>query len=132
MNGWLYSTAVNTQLGFGSSAITNYFPGEMSIRHPSATPVFVDGVWPDMWPMPTDQPSSDLFQLNPDQNESGGMNVATIARHGLAPAARYSNVNTSAPLPGKINMGLADGHVEVSTLNNLWLYTWNANYSTAE
>jgi prepilin-type N-terminal cleavage/methylation domain-containing protein/prepilin-type processing-associated H-X9-DG protein len=128
LNGWLYSTAINTRFGWGSDALTNYFQSETAIRYPSTTPVFVDGVWPDMWPMPTDEPSSDLFQLNPNQNEGGGMNVATIARHGLAPSKSYSKVDTSGPLPGRVNVGLTDGHVEVSTLNNLWLYTWNANY----
>ena len=58
------------------------------------------------------------------------MKVATIARHGLVPSKSYSNVDTSDSLPGKVNLGLADGHVEVSTLNNLWSYTWNANYAT--
>jgi prepilin-type N-terminal cleavage/methylation domain-containing protein/prepilin-type processing-associated H-X9-DG protein len=129
LNGWLYSTAVNTQLGFGSPALTNYFQSETSIRYPSCTPVFVDGVWPDMWPLPTDEPSPDLFQLNPTENESGGMNVATIARHGLAPGTSYSDVDTNVALPGKVNVGLADGHVEISTLNNLWNYTWNVNYA---
>ncbi len=129
LNGWLYSTVINTQFGWGSSALTNYFQGETAIRNPSTTPVFADSVWPDMFPMPTDEPSSDLFQLNPTQNEGGGMSVATIARHGLAPSHSYSDVNTSGPLPGKVNVGLADGHVEVSKLNNLWSYTWNVNYA---
>lgn len=128
LNGWLYSTSINTQFGWGSAVLTNYFQSETAIRCPSTTPLFVDGVWPDMWPMPTDKPSSDLFQLNPNQNEGGGMNVATIARHGLAPSKSYSNVDTSDPLPGKVNVGLADDHVEFSTLNNLWFYMWNANY----
>jgi prepilin-type processing-associated H-X9-DG protein len=129
LNGWLYSTAVNTQFGYGNDMLTNYFQNDAAIRHPSTTPIFVDGVWPDMWPMPTDEPSSNLFQLNPTQNGGGGMNVATIARHGLAPSSSYKNVDTSRPLPGKVNVGLADGHVEVSKLDNLWFYTWNANYA---
>ena len=130
LNGWLYSTAINTQFGWGSAALTNYFRSEAAIRYPSSTPIFVDGVWPDMWPLPTDEPSSDLFQLHPTQKESGGMNVATIARHGLATGSSYSDVATSGSLPGKVNVGNADGHVEVSSLNNLWSYTWNANYAS--
>ena len=129
LNGWLYSTAVNSQLGFGSPALTNYFQNGTAVHYPSSTPVFVDGVWPDMWPLPTDEPSPDLFQLNPTEDESGGMCVATIARHGLAPANSYTDVNTNIALPGKVNVGLADCHVEISTLNNLWNYTWNANYA---
>lgn len=130
LNGWLYSTVINTQFGWGSDSLTNYFPSEAAIRYPSTTPIFVDGVWPDMWPLPTDEASSDLFQLNPNENQGGGMNVATIARHGLAPGSNYSNVNTGSPLPGKVNVGLTDGHVEVSKLDNLWFYTWNVNYTS--
>jgi prepilin-type N-terminal cleavage/methylation domain-containing protein/prepilin-type processing-associated H-X9-DG protein len=129
LNAWLYATAVTTQFGYGNDTLANYFPSDSAIRHPTTTPIFVDGVWPDMWPMPTDEPSSDLFQLNPTKNESGGMNVATIARHGLAPSSSYSDVDTSGPLPGNVNVGLADGHVEASKLANLWSYTWNANYA---
>ncbi len=128
LNGWLYSIAVNTQFGWGSGVLTNYFQSETAIHSPSTTPIFVDGVWPDMWPMPTDEPTSDLFQLNPGEVQGGGMNVASIARHGLAPSDSYSHVDTSGPLPGMVNVGLADGHVEASKLNNLWFYTWNANY----
>jgi prepilin-type processing-associated H-X9-DG protein len=129
INGWLYSTAVNTEFGWGSDALTNYFQSESAIRYPSTTPIFADGVWPDMWPMPTDEPISDLFQLNPTANESGGMSVATIVRHGLAPSSSYNDVDIRTPLPGKVNVGLADGHVEISRLDNLWFYKWNANYT---
>ena len=131
LNAWLYSTEVMTQFGYGigEDTITNFFPNDAAIHHPATTPVFADGVWPDAWPMPTDGPTSDLFQLNPTQNQSGGMNVVTIARHGVAPNRGYSDVDTDNPLPGSVNVGLFDGHVESSRLDNLWLYTWNANYS---
>jgi len=129
LNGWLYSTTVNSQLRYGNDTLTNYFQSDAAIHFPSTTPIFADGVWPDMWPMQTDEASSDLFQLNPTQNEGGGMKVATVARHGLAPDKSYSAVDTNVPLPGTVNVGLADGHVEVSKLDNLWSYTWNANYA---
>jgi prepilin-type N-terminal cleavage/methylation domain-containing protein/prepilin-type processing-associated H-X9-DG protein len=128
-NAWLYSTVVNTQFGYGSEDLTNYFQSEAAIRHPTTTPIFADGVWPDAWPTADDQPSSDLFQLNPTVNQSGSMNVMNIARHGLAPSSSYSDVDTGSPLPGKVNVGLADGHVEVSKLDNLWSYTWSAYYA---
>jgi prepilin-type N-terminal cleavage/methylation domain-containing protein/prepilin-type processing-associated H-X9-DG protein len=130
-NGWLYSTVVVTQFGYGGGpgTLPFYFPNEGSIHHPAVTPVFADGVWPDAWPGDSDDAPSDLFQLNPEQNQSGGMNVMTIARHGMAPSSADSDVNTDYPLPGSVNVGLFDGHVESSKLDNLWLYTWNANYA---
>jgi len=130
INAWLYSTVVVTQFGYGTSdTLDDYFVNEAAIHHPTITPVFADGVWPDAWPSPTDEPSSDLFQLNPTQNQSGGMNVVTIARHGMAPSSADGDVDTGQSLPGSVNVGLFDGHVESSKLDNLWLYTWNANYS---
>ncbi|HTR43084.1 MAG TPA: prepilin-type N-terminal cleavage/methylation domain-containing protein [Pseudomonadales bacterium] len=131
LNAWLYSTAVVTQFGYGGGPDTlpYYFPNEGAIHHPTTTPVFADGVWPDAWPIDGDEAPSDLFQLNPTQNQSGGMNVVTIARHGVTPGKAYNNVDTDNPLPGMVNVGLFDGHEESSKLDNLWLYTWNANYS---
>ena len=31
-------------------------------------------------------------------------------------------------MPGGINMGLADGHVELAKLMQLWNYYWNATW----
>ncbi len=128
INSWLYSTA-GDPFWLNPDQLANYFSSVSAIRYPSTTPIFVDGVWPDMWPWPTDEPSSDLFELHPNENLSGGMTVATIARHGLAPGSNLSDVDTSVPLPGRVNVGLADGHVEATRLDNLWLYTWYANYA---
>jgi prepilin-type N-terminal cleavage/methylation domain-containing protein/prepilin-type processing-associated H-X9-DG protein len=129
LNGWLYSTVVFTQFGYGSDSLAQFFQNDAAIHHPTTTPVFADGVWPDAWPTSTDEAASDLFQLNPTQNQSGGMNVVTIARHGIAPNSANSDVDTDNPLPGSVNVGLFDGHVESSKLDHLWLYTWNADYS---
>ncbi len=132
LNGWLYSTVVVTKFGYGvvgQDELDDFFINEAAIRYPATTPVFADGVWPDAWPTPTDEPVSDLFQLNPDEDQGGGMNVMTIARHGIAPSSADKDVDTSQPLPGRINVGLFDGHVEFSKLDSLWLYTWNANYA---
>jgi prepilin-type N-terminal cleavage/methylation domain-containing protein/prepilin-type processing-associated H-X9-DG protein len=128
-NAWLYSTVVSTQFGYGPEDVTNYFTSESTVHHPTTTPIFADGVWPDTWATAADQPSGDLLQLNPTVEQSGGMNVMDIARHGVAPSSSYSDVDTGSPLPGTVNVGLADGHVEVCKLDNLWQYTWNANYA---
>jgi prepilin-type processing-associated H-X9-DG protein len=120
-----------TQFGYGigDDTITNFFPNDAAIHHPTTTPVFADGVWPDAWPTSDDEAPSDLFQLNPTLMQGGGMHVMTIARHGVAPSSADNDVDTDNPLPGSVNVGLFDGHVESSRLDNLWLYTWNANYS---
>ncbi len=57
INGWFYPAAVASQYSGGDDSIPNYFPNDNAVQHPTTTPVFVDGVWPDMWPLPTDQPN---------------------------------------------------------------------------
>jgi prepilin-type processing-associated H-X9-DG protein len=51
-----------------------------------------------------------------------------IARHGLKdPAQSPQNVPDSTKvLPGGVNVGFVDGHVEYAKLDQLWLYYWNA------
>jgi prepilin-type N-terminal cleavage/methylation domain-containing protein/prepilin-type processing-associated H-X9-DG protein len=128
INGWFYPAAVAVQFS-GEDSTHNYFQNADAVQHPTTTPVFADGVWPDMWPLPTDQPTSDLFQLSPTElPNGGGVTLATIARHGSRSPASASDVSIDQPFPGSVNVGLADGHVESSKLDNLWLYTWNATY----
>jgi prepilin-type N-terminal cleavage/methylation domain-containing protein/prepilin-type processing-associated H-X9-DG protein len=128
INGWLYPAAATVQWT-GEDSATNYFVNENAIQHPTATPVFLDAIWPDMWPYPTDPPSPDLYQLSPyDLPNGGGMSIATIARHGSRSPASASDVPIDQPFPGLVNVGLADGHVDSSRLDNLWLYTWSATY----
>jgi prepilin-type N-terminal cleavage/methylation domain-containing protein/prepilin-type processing-associated H-X9-DG protein len=128
INGWFYPPAVASQYSGGEGSIANYFPNDTAVRHPTTTPVFVDGVWPDMWPLPTDPPTSDLFQLVPTELPNGTVTLATIARHGLVPSSDYGDVPTDQSFPGSVNVGLVDGHVESCKLDNLWFYTWNATY----
>ncbi len=130
INGWFYPSAITSQDSGGDDSIPNYFPKDTAVQHPTSTPLFVDSVWPDMWPTPDDQPSPDLFQLSPTElPNGGGMTLATLARHGVAPSGAFSDVDTGQPFPGSVNVGFADGHVESSRLDNLWLYTWSATYT---
>jgi len=57
------------------------------------------------------------------------MGRVCIARHGsrnakAAPTA--FNINAGTFLPGAINVGMCDGHVESCRLNDLWSYYWHA------
>ena len=126
LNGWLYSSVVDTEFGFGYDMLTNYFQRETAIRYPSTTPVFVDSIWPDMWPLETDPPADDLF--DGDLNSSG-MARCTIARHAAIAGAAPRVFDTTQKMPGAVNLGLADGHVEMSRLENLWQYYWHVNWA---
>ena len=69
-----------------------------------------------MWPETNDAPTGNLFTGGSAVN----MQRALIARHGSrAPGAAPQSALITAPFPGRINVGFVDGHVELSTLDNL-------------
>ncbi len=121
-NGWLYDKPT-----WGGAAHPEFMMSKQSlIQKPSQTPVFCDGMWVDMWPLETDPPSDDLYDGG---YEPDGISRCTIARHGTGnPAAAPRIVDTSKPLPGALNIGMADGHVELVKLENLWQCYWHLNW----
>ena len=116
-NAWLYSDNLGA-----SPDPSKLFLKESAIQKPSQTPVFCDSVWLNFWAQPTDTPARNLF--NPTYAQIG-MSRITIPRHGgRGPSAAPQNWPAGQPLPGAINMGLADGHAELARLENLWNYYW--------
>jgi prepilin-type N-terminal cleavage/methylation domain-containing protein/prepilin-type processing-associated H-X9-DG protein len=91
-----------------------------------------DGVWEDGWPSggiagaAGDTPTGNLQTgLGSGAGNGQHMERVEIGRHGIPipPTA----ANTTAPLPGGVNVGLADGHVEYAKLDTLWsVYYWHA------
>ena len=147
INGWLYqinADPANGDTQFVTSQTTvglgGFFTKVDSVRHPSQTPLFMDGAYLDGWPdsgtagKPGDVPPSNLayqyagtgtFNTQPGQM----MWRCCILRHGTKSAgAAPKNVSVNAPYPrGGIQMGLVDGHVEFSRLDDLWPnYYWHA------
>jgi len=126
-NGWLYS-----DMQFPDPDDPRHkllFVTETSIQNPAQTPVFLDANWVDLWPLEIDQPSRDLYAGIPFAEPTDSMGRCTIARHGGRSAARAPrNVAPGQKLPGAINMGLADGHVELAKLENLWNYYWHRDW----
>jgi prepilin-type N-terminal cleavage/methylation domain-containing protein/prepilin-type processing-associated H-X9-DG protein len=121
-NGWLYQSAK-----WGGAARPDLMMNrEPKIQKPSLTPVFCDAIWADLWPLETDSPSDDLYDgTSPDT----GMPRCTISRHGGGnPGSAPRVFDTSQRLPGAINIGMADGHVELVKLENLWRYYWHRNW----
>ncbi len=121
-NGWLYDKPT-----WGGAAHPELMMSKQSqIQKPTQTPVFSDGMWVDMWPLETDPPSDDLYDGG---YEPDGISRCTIARHGSGnPAGAPRIVNTTKPLPGALNIGMADGHVELVRLENLWQCYWHLNW----
>jgi len=130
-NGWLYS-ADNP---YGNLANPAYvFKKESSVQFPAQTPVFYDSTWVDAWPQASDRPPSPAnLYTGGSYSAYGGMPRLLIDRHGGGGprgAARSINPLLSPNLPGKIDIGCVDGHVELTkSLKSLWTdFTWHAGY----
>ena len=124
LNGWLYD-----QPEYGAGTNVQFMMNKQSmIQRPSQTPVFVDAIWVDLWPYETDLPSSDLY--NGDFNDSG-MARCTISRHGGGnPGAAPLDFDPANRMPGAIDVGMADAHVELVKLESLWQLAWHRDWNT--
>jgi prepilin-type N-terminal cleavage/methylation domain-containing protein/prepilin-type processing-associated H-X9-DG protein len=138
INGWLYqdngatTAPPPTQTTVGPAGM---FSKLDNVQHTAQTPIFTDGVWPDFWPdsgtagAVGDNPNGSLNLATGNFNNNQGqmMGRILIARHGFkAPAAAPTiTVAAGTVLPGGVNVGMCDGHVEYSKLNNLWSYYWH-------
>ena len=132
MNAWLYDTNDYGYTG-GAAAHPEYRMNKDSlVQKPSQTPMFADGAFVDVAPLETDPPSENLYA----GSDTGGgsteaeMGRCTIPRHGgFSPGKAPRNFDPSQKMPGAINLGLTDGHVELSRLENLWNYYWHLNWN---
>ncbi len=122
-NAWMYSDNLGA-----SPNPTELFIKESNIQYPSFTPIFCDSVWINFWPETNDPPAVNLN--NPTYAAFKGMGRITISRHGSkASTAAPTSVPAGQPLPGGINLGLADGHAEYAKLERLWTYYWHLNWT---
>ena len=129
LNGWLYSNLVNEHGAMPTADQASIFQKETNILKPSQTPVFADGNWLDSWPRTNDPPPTNLYLGAHEKGFNGPLGRMLIARHGSLPAAQApSNFDTEQRLPGAINVACADGHLELSKLENLWNFYWNRNW----
>jgi prepilin-type processing-associated H-X9-DG protein len=132
-NGWFTDciTAALPQMGGGM------YPQFMFSRlsatpKPANSPLFFDQNYNMTFPLEGDLPANDLYSGQPPIGFlRDGMGCCTILRHGGRTAGQSVPYQKGQPLPGAINMGLADGHVELSKLPNLWNYYWHLNWNPA-
>ncbi|HEY1662513.1 MAG TPA: prepilin-type N-terminal cleavage/methylation domain-containing protein [Verrucomicrobiae bacterium] len=137
-NGWFYSgtgedlsVSTATSDGYPDYA-TNYFLKESSVQSSSTTPVLLDGIWSDAWPLETDPPADNLYFGSGGGQMGTELGRFTIARHGTRPAqanAEYAEDWKTSPPRGAIDIGMVDGHVELAKLQTLWSYTWHLNWN---
>ena len=138
-NAWFYSPAapgVNRDAPAIESAykVTDpawIFLKDTQIQNPTLTPVFADGIWQDACPSEWDSPSVNLWTGTGWLNQHAGFEMGrlAVARHSSVVAARNYKANwTSSPPGGAVNVGMSDGHVELSKLPNLWTYSWHRTW----
>src|SRR5215469_15904800 len=119
---------------YGLGNATTY-PGylytkEATISQPTLAPVFLDAAWLNMDPLESDAPARNLYDpLSGSSLSFEGMPRACVARHGNKSAlGAPQNVPPGTVLPGTIDMGFVDGHVEAVKLQNLWTIYWHLNW----
>jgi prepilin-type N-terminal cleavage/methylation domain-containing protein/prepilin-type processing-associated H-X9-DG protein len=137
-NGWLYvngngsggagdGAGIESAHGVGDPAW--FYRKDSNMESPAISPIFVDGAWVDAWPAEDDGPAQDLWtgSYSAHANEMGRF---TILRHGGKTLMSDMRISSSSQLPksGGVNVGLADGHAEFSTLPNLWNYRWHKDW----
>ena len=121
LNGWLYD-----QGNFVGIEHPELMMNKQSmIQDPTQTPVFCDSLWVDLWPLESDPPGKNLYDDNGNALADAGMARCTIVRHAAGnPGSAPRTYDTSRRLPGAINIGMADGHVDLVKLENLWQLYW--------
>jgi prepilin-type N-terminal cleavage/methylation domain-containing protein/prepilin-type processing-associated H-X9-DG protein len=141
-NDWL---AQNQTAGLGNAGANpqDLYLNQSMARQAAMIPMFMDSVWINLDPMETDPPNNNLY--NPagvSASSAGtlteGMQRVCIARHGgRAAGAAPTKVTVQSigggvgwALPGTINIGFVDGHVEQVRLQNLWTYYWHLNWKS--
>jgi prepilin-type N-terminal cleavage/methylation domain-containing protein len=131
-NGYLYQI-ITPYTFLPATKLSVVFPNPSSVQKPSQTPLFFDEICIDTFPLEADSAATDLYVGEASAFPAGGgrgMGCCTIWRHG-GRTASSSVPYKSGPLPGAINMGFDDGHVELVKLQNLWTYTWHLNWNPA-
>jgi hypothetical protein len=125
-NDWLLPTpGLNNSVLYPADLIRK----ETAVQNASATPMFMDSVWINLDPLEKDSPGTSTVNLYSPGDSYDGMERVCIARHGGRPAAAApKNFPRGNVLPGTINVGFVDVHVEQAKLENLWTYSWHLNW----
>lgn len=130
---YIYNNWVLGEWHFEEQERGKSFRVDSEIENPSRTPLFGDGVHWWWWlgsawgPKATDLPAPNLV-TGRLAGPSYGMGAFTIPRHGSRPARVSTNHPPNLKLPGAINVGFYDGHVETVPLEQLWNLYWHREY----
>lgn len=104
-----------------------YFYRTTAVLRPAQVPDFADGLAAWVEGRETDWPSSNLYQ----PPLFIGIGTCAIDRHGSVPPGQAPRAVSSNFLPGLINGGFVDGHVEGLKLEELWRWEWHHKWNSA-
>lgn len=123
INGWLYKyPGGGIDQWVDPANAPKFFQKESGIRQAVETPTFFDATWPDIWPR-----SSQAVPNNLDLatgGAGGGWERLLISRH----PTKAGRTVSGQTIPGRINMGFADGHAENFKLQRIKSVIWHVDY----
>jgi prepilin-type processing-associated H-X9-DG protein len=127
LNMWLFN--IGGDPSFRTADPPQFFSHQSQIQ-PVSTPILADSIAPYTWPKPTDLPPVDLrYPRGPAPGViPGTMHSSCIPRHGSRPRPVPREWPANQPLPGAVNVGFFDGHVEQVPLDRLWQLYWHKDY----
>jgi len=125
MNGWFFD--IHTSSNLRNERPPSFFRHETEVQ-PVLTPILGDGIWADH-----------SYPRALDRVEEFSLFGFAVPRHGSYPRAaqiqlpfQWRNWPAEQPLPGAINIGFFDGHVEQVALDRLRQLYWHKDYVAPE
>jgi prepilin-type N-terminal cleavage/methylation domain-containing protein/prepilin-type processing-associated H-X9-DG protein len=117
---------------FGAGSKDPGFRSGSQVQYPGLAPVVADSVWWEIIGQPNSvsgTPPTYAYGSKPAPYSSyvSGLDSVSIARHGSRPGNIPKAWADHQRLPGGINVGFFDGHVEMVPLERLWSLYWNNN-----
>jgi len=109
------------------------FLSETRVEQASGTPLVADCVFTVQYPLPRPggNPPTYVYGAPPAGDWQTGLTGFAIARHGSRPVSIPNEWPKGARLPGAINVGFFDGHVQQVKLEGLWKLRWYRGYEPA-
>ncbi|MDB6038910.1 MAG: prepilin-type N-terminal cleavage/methylation domain [Verrucomicrobiales bacterium] len=117
---------------FAAGSKDPIFRSGSQVQYPGLTPVVADSVWWEIIGEPNSgngTPPTYAYGSKPAPYSSyvSALDSVSIARHGSRPGNIPKAWADHQRLPGGINVGFFDGHVEMVPLERLWSLYWNNN-----
>lgn len=128
LNGWFFH---NPFKPVSSSWDRYFFMNESEVKRPATTPVLEDNTDMIHYSYAHSPPPDNLRFSRKYNLSSQGMN-GILPRHGSRPDPAPMRWPANLELPGSVNMGFYDGHVERVDLEQLWQFYWHRNYEPPE